>query len=179
MFSKAINTVFEGWWYVFGGFCVVALFLFSFQLVEVSDITEATYTIVAIICLAVIELRKEPIKVPSQIEETINWNRIRGNTSSTLDWELEIKMLQEELDELKASTTDVDRFDALLDLKFVLIGSLGKMALSPTQIEQGYQAVLDANSTKSSTKNSEGKITKPANFVGPEPKLQALLDSRP
>jgi hypothetical protein len=40
----------------------------------------------------------------------------------------------------------------------------------------GYEAVIAANETKSATRNSAGKITKPANFVGPEAQLQLILD---
>ena len=36
-----------------------------------------------------------------QLERTYNWNTLRGNTPDTLNWALEISMLQEELDELK------------------------------------------------------------------------------
>ena len=114
-----------------------------------------------------------------QIERTIHWNTLRGNTPDTLDWRLEVAMLQEELNELMHASTDVDRFDALLDLKFVLLGSLGKMGLEPHQIVDGYEAVIFANETKSATKNAAGKITKPPGFVGPESKLQAILDERP
>lgn len=114
----------------------------------------------------------------NQIERTISWNTIRGNTPDTLDWDLEIAMLQEELDELKQATTNVARFDALLDLKFVLTGSLGKMSLSAHQIVDGYEAVISANETKSATKNLAGKITKPSNFIGPEGNLQIILDNR-
>ena len=32
-----------------------------------------------------------------QIERTIEWNELRGNTPDTLDYQLEIDMLQEEL----------------------------------------------------------------------------------
>lgn len=112
------------------------------------------------------------------IESTVEWNQIRGNTPDTFDINLEIAMLKEELNEFIEATTDVDRFDALLDLKFVLIGTLSKMGLDANQIRRGYSAVLSANNTKSKTKNAAGKITKPANFVGPEAKLQAILDER-
>jgi predicted HAD superfamily Cof-like phosphohydrolase len=111
-----------------------------------------------------------------QVERTIEWNSTRGNTPDTLDWALEIAMLQEELDELKAAHLPVDRFDALLDLKFVLTGTLGKMGLSAEKIIDGYEAVLTANESKSATKDVYGKITKPMNFQGPEPKLQLILD---
>jgi hypothetical protein len=112
------------------------------------------------------------------IERTIEWNNIRGNTPDTLRWRLELDMLKEELQELQDAIiidSPVDIFDALLDLQFVLIGSLGKMGLTAQQIRDGYEAVLAANETKSSTKNAEGKITKPANFKGPEKTLEQIL----
>lgn len=115
------------------------------------------------------------------IERTIQWNVTRGNTPDTLDWDLEISMLQEELDELRTATSansPVDIFDALMDLEFVLRGTCGKFGLTAEQQVDGYEAVIQANETKSSTKNEFGKITKPANFVGPESKLQAILDKR-
>lgn len=115
-----------------------------------------------------------------QIERTIEWNTIRGNTPNTLNWELEIDMLQEELNELKLAVeqnSPVGIFDALMDIKFVLIGTCGKFGLNAPTIVDGYEYVLKANESKSSTKNSAGKITKPKGFVGPEVKLQELLDS--
>ena len=116
-----------------------------------------------------------------QIERTVRWNEIRGNTSKTLDWELEINMLQEELDELKLAieqNNEVKIFDALMDLEFVLRGTCGKFKLTPELQVDGYEAVIEANEKKSSEKNSDGKITKPIDFVGPEAKLQAILDKR-
>jgi predicted HAD superfamily Cof-like phosphohydrolase len=115
------------------------------------------------------------------IERTIEWNTVRGNTPDTLDYQLEIYMLQEELDEFKLAVEQNDTvamFDALLDLDFVRVGTLGKMGIGPSTQVAGYEAVLQANESKSSVKNAAGKITKPDNFVGPEPRLQELLDSR-
>ncbi len=112
------------------------------------------------------------------IQRTVQWNTTRGNTTDTLDWNLEISMLQEELDELReaaAANDTVAIFDALMDLEFVLRGSCGKFGLTPDQQVDGYEAVLQANETKSATKNAVGKITKPTDFVGPEAKLQAIL----
>lgn len=117
----------------------------------------------------------------NQIKRTIAWNEVRGNSTDTLDWNLEIDMLQEEINELKLAvekSSNVDIFDALLDLKFVLIGSLGKMGLSYKDVINGYEFVLQKNETKSKTKDSNGKITKPIGFVGPEKDLQKILESR-
>ena len=114
-----------------------------------------------------------------QIERTIEWNELRGNTPDTLDYQLEIDMLQEELNEFKLAVAEGDRvamFDALLDLDFVRIGTLGKMQINAHTQVDGYEAVLKANESKSATKNAAGKITKPEVFVGPEVKLQELLD---
>lgn len=111
----------------------------------------------------------------SLINRTIEWNTIRGNTPETLNWNLEYNMLLEEVNELDEATNDVDRLDALLDNLFVTYGTLGKMGLSADKIAQAYEIVLKANETKSATKNSEGKITKPDNFVGPEEQLSLLL----
>ena len=116
-----------------------------------------------------------------QIERTIRWTEIRGNTPNTLNYQLEIAMLQEELDEFKEAVEANDivaMFDALLDLDFVRIGTLGKMNISAITQVDGYEAVLKANESKSSTKNAAGKITKPDSFIGPEPELQKLLDER-
>ena len=117
------------------------------------------------------------------IERTIEWNTIRGNTPETLDYQLEIAMLQEELDEFKQAVEQGDRvamFDALLDLDFVRIGTLGKMEICPLTQVEGYEAVLRANESKSSTKNAAGKITKPADWeqYAPEAQLQALLNQQ-
>ena len=112
-----------------------------------------------------------------QLQQTIDWNNIRGNTPDTLNLSLEIAMLQEELNEFASATTRVDQFDALLDLIFVLVGTLGKLGISAHQIVDGYDAVLAANNKKSRTKNEQGKITKPADFVGPEAQLAAILST--
>ena len=113
------------------------------------------------------------------LERTVHWNEFRGNTSDTLDWNLEIAMLQEELDELKEAKTDVDRLDALEDLKFVLTGSEYKLGLTSLQIVEATEIVVSANESKGSKKDSNGKIIKDkSKFIEPEPKLQEILDKR-
>ena len=128
-------------------------------------------------------MKQNNSKSLKHIERTIEWNTIRGNTPETLDYQLEIAMLQEELDEFKQAVEQGDRvamFDALLDLDFVRIGTLGKMGISPLTQVEGYEAVLRANESKSSTKNAAGKITKPADWeqYAPEKELQLILDKR-
>jgi predicted HAD superfamily Cof-like phosphohydrolase len=116
-----------------------------------------------------------------QLQRTSKWNELRGNTPDTLDWSLEIDMLQEELDELKtavAANDNVAILDALIDLKFVANGSLYKLGLSPDSIVDAYEAVILANEMKGTEKNSQGKIIKPKGWeqFAPEPKLQVILD---
>lgn len=130
--------------------------------------------------MTTLDIFDKPLK---HIERTIEWNTIRGNTSDTLNYQLEIDMLQEELDEFKLAVSQGDRvamFDALLDLDFVRIGTLGKMGIHPLAQVEGYEAVLQANERKSSTKNAAGKITKPADWeqYAPEIQLQTILEQR-
>jgi len=119
----------------------------------------------------------------SQIERTVQWNIDRGNTPDTLNWELELAMLQEELNELKEAVTTGDTvgiFDALMDLKFVLIGSCGKFGLTPAEQVRGFEYVLVANEHKPAVKNAEGKIVKPVDWYkyAPEAKLQKILSDK-
>ena len=74
--------------------------------------------------------------------------------------------------------SDVDRLDKACDAVVFAIGSMAKLGLTPAQIVEAMNTVTDANLQKlSMPKDEHGKLTKPANFVGPETKLQALLDS--
>ena len=74
--------------------------------------------------------------------------------------------------------SDVDRLDKACDAVVFAIGSMAKLGLTPAQIVEAMNIVTEANLQKlSMPKDEHGKLTKPANFVGPETKLQALLDS--
>ena len=86
-------------------------------------------------------------------------------------------MLNEEVQEFKQAKKPVDQLDALLDLIYVSIGSLHKLGLSSPQMIEALQIVQDANAQKSGSKNTDGKVTKPKNFIPPEEKLQEILDS--
>lgn len=74
--------------------------------------------------------------------------------------------------------SDVDRLDKACDAVVFAIGSMAKLGLTPAQIIEAMNIVTEANLQKlSMPKDEHGKLTKPANFIGPETKLQALLDS--
>ena len=56
-----------------------------------------------------------------------------------------------------------------------------KMGLTATEIEQAVSIVCDSNDTKSATKtpaHSKASIDKGPMFVGPEQRLQEILDGR-
>ena len=75
--------------------------------------------------------------------------------------------------------TDVDRLDKAIDAIVFAVGSIAKLGLTPPQIREAIEIVTTANLQKLSMPKDEfGKLTKPADFVGPETKLQKLLDRR-
>lgn len=78
-----------------------------------------------------------------------------------------------------SNASDVDRLDKACDAIVFAIGSMAKLGLTTAQIIEAMNIVTEANLQKlSMPKDEHGKLTKPANFVGPETKLQAILDKR-
>ena len=79
----------------------------------------------------------------------------------------------------KTPISDVDRLDKAIDAIVFAVGSIAKLGLNPEQIHRAIGAVTEANLTKlNCPKDKFGKLTKPTDFVGPEIKLQAILDER-
>ena len=75
--------------------------------------------------------------------------------------------------------SDVDRLDKACDAIVFAFGSIFKLGLTPDQASRAVSAVMSANLAKlSMPKDSFGKLTKPADFEGPEPILQSILDER-
>lgn len=74
---------------------------------------------------------------------------------------------------------DVDRLDKHLDGIFFNFGAIFKLGLTVTQSIRALGVVCVANLTKLVVgKDSHGKQMKPTDFVGPESKLQEILDER-
>ena len=72
---------------------------------------------------------------------------------------------------------DVERLDKACDSVVFAIGSMTKLGLNVEQIKRALNAVMKANLQKLSMPKDEfGKLMKPADFVGPEAALQAILD---
>lgn len=79
----------------------------------------------------------------------------------------------------KMVLSDVNRLDKACDAIVFAIGSMAKLGLTPQQIHKAMEIVTDANLQKlSMPKDEHGKLTKPKDFVGPEERLQELLDRR-
>lgn len=77
------------------------------------------------------------------------------------------------------SIPDVDRLDKACDAIVFAFGSMFKLGLTPKQASEAVSIVMNANLQKlAMPKDSFGKLLKPADFVGPEANLQALLDTR-
>jgi len=72
--------------------------------------------------------------------------------------------------------SQVDEFDALLDTIYIAVGELHKLGATPEAMVDGLQVVHNKNLEKSGTKDSEGKVTKPANFVGPDAELELIIN---
>ena len=72
---------------------------------------------------------------------------------------------------------DVDRLDKACDAIIFAIGSMTKLGLDHHAITKALNIVNDANKAKlGMSRDAEGKLLKPEGFVGPEVKLQELLD---
>ena len=76
--------------------------------------------------------------------------------------------------------TDVDRLDKAIDAIVFAVGSIAKLGLTPPQIREAIEIVTTANLQKLSNikVDSNGKLLKDSNFIGPEAQLQLLLDKR-
>ena len=73
--------------------------------------------------------------------------------------------------------SNVERLDKACDAIIFAIGSMTKLGLDHHAITKALNIVNDANKAKlGMSRDSEGKLLKPEGFVGPEVKLQELLD---
>jgi hypothetical protein len=137
----------------------------------------------------------------SALEQIYQWQVAAGNASRPYDDFLESSFQVEEalegfnlgdyysnpkeasraiVEPFTFEGTDVDRLDKALDAIIFAVGSIAKLGLTPEQLERALLAVNSANQQKLSMPRDEhGKLTKPADFVGPEPELQKILDERP
>jgi len=112
------------------------------------------------------------------LEEIMDWNEDRGNTSYSCV--REGAMLQEEVEELGdafRNGTTVDELDAYCDIVFVAIGSMYKLLGDKQKVLDALMIVTAANNLKGGVVDGDGKIVKEEGFAGPEGMLQELLDA--
>ena len=89
------------------------------------------------------------------------------------------RLLIETVADSTTTLPDVDRLDKACDAIVFAVGSIAKLGLNPQQIHRAVNIVMDANLAKLSMPKDEfGKLMKPEGFVGPEVKLQELLNER-
>jgi len=82
-----------------------------------------------------------------------------------------------EMDSKPTSIADVDRLDKHIDIIVYSIGSIYKLGLTPKLLIEALDVVSEANLTKLSVGvDSMGKQMKPSSWVGPEVKLQEILN---
>lgn len=82
--------------------------------------------------------------------------------------------------EVDFEITDVDRLDKAIDAIVFAVGSIAKLGLNVEQIQRAISVVTKANLQKLSNikVDSNGKLLKDSNFVGPEHELQQILNER-
>lgn len=85
--------------------------------------------------------------------------------------------MREELDELEAAAGIAEQADALVDLLYLLVGTLVEMGLAPGKV---FELVHDANMRKRwpdgiRRMDSSGKALKPPGWISPEPAIDAYV----
>ena len=118
-----------------------------------------------------------------QIEEALEGFNVEEVSQNTTDYQFKTSSAKELaryiLDHEQFVGSDVDRLDKAIDAIVFAVGSIAKLGLTPNQISKAISVVTNANLQKLSMPKDEfGKLTKPADFVGPEAELQAILDKR-
>jgi predicted HAD superfamily Cof-like phosphohydrolase len=106
---------------------------------------------------------------------------------SDADFALSMKQLREEINEFEYADAQDDKagqVDAMLDLVYFALGILYKMGLSPLEINTLFEAVHNANMTKSIGKKKGREVedavdaVKPADFKNPKNIIEGLINGR-
>lgn len=130
----------------------------------------------------VAEFNERILRLPPKYE---NNEPVQG--LSDADFTLSMKQLREEISEFEYADEKDDKagqVDALLDLIYFALGILYKMGLSPLEINTLFEAVHNANMTKSAGKKKgrevEGAIdaVKPVDFKDPKNVIEGVINGR-
>ncbi len=132
-----------------------------------------------LLCLGYSDTLESAFQIEEALEGFSNLptlaDRLQADTQSPKDLSRIIVRLASGLDQI----SDVDRLDKACDAIVFAIGSMAKLGLTASQIEQALSIVTTANLQKlGMTKDAYGKLIKPSDFIGPEVLLQQLLDER-
>lgn len=92
------------------------------------------------------------------IECIYEWNKERGLLDQAYDNEREVKLLQEEINELADGMNDIDRIDALADIVVVAIGAMFKLGFKPNDVM--HETLREINSRIGSVNPETGKWEK-------------------
>lgn len=108
----------------------------------------------------------------------INESTPKRLDSDTLNFR--VKLIQEEVDELKQATNLVDQVDALIDIMYFVIGSFVTIGVDPSN---AFNIVHQANMKKvwSDGKphyREDGKVIKPEGWESPEWEIEKDLISK-
>ena len=92
-----------------------------------------------------------------------------------------IVALREEISEYEESTELVDEYDALIDLLVFTVGTFERQGFN---LQDGFDAVMQCNMQKNlagsdanSKRGFKRDLVKPEGWIGPEPRLQSILDN--
>ena len=118
-----------------------------------------------------------------QIEEALEGFNIEEVSQNTTDYQFKTSSAKELaryiLEHEQFTGSDVDRLDKAIDAIVFAVGSIAKLGLTSEQIHRAIGVVTEANLQKlTMPKDEHGKLTKPADFVCPEVKLQEILNER-
>lgn len=119
-----------------------------------------------------------------QIEEALEGFNIEEVSQNTTDYQFKTSSAKELaryiLEHEQFTGSDVDRLDKAIDAIVFAVGSIAKLGLTSEQIHRAIGVVTEANLQKLSNikVDSHGKLLKDSNFIGPEKKLQEILNER-
>ena len=119
-----------------------------------------------------------------QIEEALEGFNIEEVSQNTTDYQFKTSSAKELaryiLEHEQFTGSDVDRLDKAIDAIVFAVGSIAKLGLNVEQIHRAIGVVTEANLQKLSNikVDSNGKLLKDSNFIGPEIKLHSILDER-
>ena len=119
-----------------------------------------------------------------QIEEALEGFNIEEVSQNTTDYQFKTSSAKELaryiLEHEQFTGSDVDRLDKAIDAIVFAVGSIAKLGLTSEQIHRAIGVVTEANLQKLSNikVDSNGKLLKDSNFIGPEKKLQEILNER-